>query len=79
MTLIYPAYYHRLVVLDARSRSPCTALAAKDVLFEVLLGEFKTGWNAVHDHSDEFAVGLTENRNSEFSSECIHIILTMFR
>ena len=79
MTLICTAYNHRLVILDARSSSSCTALAAKDILFKVLLGEFKTGWNSVHDHSDEFSMRLTENRNSEFSSECIHIILTVFR
>ncbi len=58
----------RLVFLYARGCSSGSALASGDVRQEVLLRKFETCRNPVQHHSDEFAVGLTENAHSEFSA-----------
>ena len=73
MTLICTADNHRLVVLDARGRALRTALPPQDILLEILLGQFKAGRYAVHHHTYELAMRLTENRNSEFSTYRIHV------
>ena len=61
------------VFLLARGRTLHSALAAEDVIFEVLHGQFKAGRHSVQHHANQFSMRLTENRDSEFSSEGIHI------
>ena len=72
-SLIHTAHEHRPVLLYTRSRALGSALAAGQILHEVLLGQFDARLHAVQHHTDELAMRLTEYRHSEFSTECIHI------
>ena len=78
MTFIYSTDNHWLIILYTRSRSLRSALAAKDILLEILLGKLKSCRYSVHHCSYQFAVRLTEDAYSEFSAECIHIYYRLF-
>ena len=68
MSFVNSADYLRLILLDTRSCSFGSALSPFYILLEILLGKLQSGWNAVKDHTDESAVGLSENRHSESSA-----------
>ena len=44
---------HRTVSFDTRSRTLRPALSSEDILLEIMLTEFQTGWNAVQNHPDQ--------------------------
>jgi hypothetical protein len=62
-----------LVRLDTRCRAFRAALASEDILLEILLREFKPGRHTIKGDAYQFTVRFPENRDSEFSTICIHI------
>ena len=64
---------HRLIRLDTRCSTLCSALSAEDILHEILLRKLKSLGHTVQNHSNELSVRFTKDRYPEFSAYCIHI------
>jgi hypothetical protein len=74
MTFIHSADNLRYILLHARGSPSGSALTALYVLDEVLLSEFESRRDTVHDHSYEFTMGFSKDTHSEFSSVRVHIV-----